>query len=147
MSAQKGERLQGWKEQSLATCYSEDAVWRPGLRGFAHYRDLGVEEATGGQIRAHVVKINGDAFNEHHTTGLHRHHCDFQFNYCLKGWIKFIYEGHEGEYVFKAGDTWLQPAGIVHNEIECSNDVEILEIYSPAIHETEAVDQMADAAD
>ena len=147
MGAQSQVRLEGWKKQSLSASYAKDAVWKDGLRGFAQYRDLGVEEATGGQFRAHIVRIKGEAFKEHHTTGLHRHHCDFQFNYCLKGWIKFIYEGQEGEFTFGAGDAWLQPAGIVHNEIECSDDVEVLEIYSPAVHETEALEQTSDVAD
>jgi uncharacterized protein YjlB len=40
----------------------------------------------------------------------------------------------------------LQPAGIVHNELECSNDVEILEIYSPAVHETRVIDTMPEPA-
>jgi hypothetical protein len=39
----------------------------------------------------------------------------------------------------------VQPAGIVHNELECSDDVEILEIYSPAVHETKAVGTMPEA--
>ena len=66
--------------------------------------------------------------------------------YVLKGWIKFVYEG-EGEHLFHAGDCVLQPAGIVHNELDCSDDLEVLEIYSPAIHQTVAVANMAAAAD
>ena len=147
MSATSDKRLDGWREQAFSASYIKDAVWTQGLRGFASYRDLGVEDATGGQFRAHIVRVKKAAFDEHHTTGLHRHHCDFQFNYCLKGWSKFVYEGQEGEFTFGAGDSWLQPAGIVHNEIECSDDVEILEIYAPAVHETEPVKTMAQVAD
>jgi uncharacterized protein YjlB len=33
----------------------------------------------------------------------------------------------------------VQPAGIVHNELDCSDDVEVLEIYSPAVHQTVVV--------
>jgi len=40
----------------------------------------------------------------------------------------------------------LQPAAIVHNELECSDDVEVLEIYSPAVHETRVVEKMPEAA-
>ncbi len=53
--------------------------------------------------------------------------------YVLKGWTH-------------AGDCVLQPAGIVHNELACSDDVEILEIYSPAVHQTMVVDAMPAAA-
>ena len=80
-----------------------------------------------------------------HTTGLHKHLCDFQMFYVLKGWIKFVYEG-EGEQTFHAGDCVLQPAGIVHNELNCSDDLEVLEIYAPAIHQTVAVDTLPAAA-
>jgi uncharacterized protein YjlB len=65
--------------------------------------------------------------------------------YVLKGWMRFVYEG-QGEQTFHAGDCVLQPAGIVHNELECSDDVEILEIYSPAVHETRVVGKMPEAA-
>ena len=58
--------------------------------------------------------------------------------------IRFVYEG-QGEHTFREGDCVLQPARIVHNELECSDDVEILEIYSPAVHETRVVDRMPEA--
>ena len=48
----------------------------------------------------------------------------------------------KGESHGRAGDGVLQPAGIVHNELECSDDLEVLEIYSPAMHQTVAVDTM-----
>jgi hypothetical protein len=34
----------------------------------------------------------------------------------------------------------------VHNELECSDDLEVLEIYSPAVHETVVVDALPAAA-
>ena len=67
---------------------------------------------------------------------------DFQFFYVVKGWIKFVYDGQEGEKPFSAGDCVLQPAAIRHNELACSDDLEVLEIYSPAIHETRSVDDV-----
>src|SRR6266498_5401624 len=71
--------------------------------------------------------------------GLHQHHCDFQMFYVLNGWIRFVYEG-QGEHTFHAGDCVLQPPSIVHNELDCSDDLEVLEIYSPAVHETARVE-------
>ena len=144
MSGRSVDRLKGWNKQSFCASYAKDAVWEDGLRGFFQYRDLGVLEATGGQFRAHVARVTKDSHGQLNTTGLHRHLCDFQFNYCLKGWIKFVYEGQEGEVTFRAGDSWLQPPEIVHNEIECSDDVELLEIHAPAALETEAVKRMPD---
>jgi len=135
-------------KQLFSANLAQDAVYKPGLRSFMEYRDLGIEQATHGQFRAHVIRINQAAGGVHdlHTTGLHQHLCDFQMFYVLKGWIKFVYEG-EGEQTFHAGDCVLQPAGIVHNELDCSDDLEVLEIYSPAIHKTVAVDNMPAAAD
>lgn len=135
------------QKQLFSANLAQDAVYKPGLRSFMEYRDLGIEHATHGQFRAHVIRIKQDAgVHDLHTTGLHQHLCDFQMFYILKGWIKFVYEG-EGERTFQAGDCVLQPAGIVHNELACSDDLEVLEIYSPAVHQTVAVDTMPAAAD
>ena len=134
-------------KQTFSVSRAQDAVYKTGLRSFMEYRDLGISEPTGGQFRAHVIRIKKDGPGAHdlHTTGLHQHLCDFQMFYVLKGWIRFVYEG-QGEHTFREGDCVLQPAAIVHNELECSDDVEVLEIYSPAVHETRVVDKMPEAA-
>ena len=136
------------EKQKFSANYAKDAVYETGLRDFMEYRDLGIADATHGQIRAHVIRVKQDRTGDQdlHTTGLHQHLCDFQMFYVLKGWIKFVYEGQEGEPTFRAGDCVLQPARIVHNELACSDDLEILEIYSPAVHETHAVDAMPEHA-
>jgi hypothetical protein len=33
----------------------------------------------------------------------------------------------------------------VHNELDCSDDVEVLEIYSPAVHQTVVVENTQEA--
>jgi len=133
-------------KQQFSVSRAEGAEYKTGLRSFMEYRDLGIANATHGQVRAHVIRIKKDAPGSHdlHTTGLHQHLCDFQMFYVLKGWIRFVYEG-QGEQIFREGDCVLQPAAIVHNELECSDDVEILEIYSPAVHETRVVEKMPEA--
>jgi mannose-6-phosphate isomerase-like protein (cupin superfamily) len=135
------------EKQLFSASLASDAVYETGLRSFMEYRDLGIERATHGQFRAHVIRVKKDFAGPHelHTTGLHQHHCDFQMFYVLNGWIKFVYE-NEGEHTFVKGDCVLQPPGIVHNELECSDDVEVLEIYSPAVHETAVVARMPEAA-
>jgi quercetin dioxygenase-like cupin family protein len=132
-------------KQLFSVSRAKDAVYTTGLRSFMEYRDLGIDRATHGRVRAHVIRVKSEAAGAHdlHTTGLHQHLCDFQMFYVLKGWIKFVYDG-QGEQTFHAGDCVLQPAGIVHNELDCSDDVEILEIYSPAVHPTVVVDAMPD---
>jgi hypothetical protein len=53
-----------------------DTPWRPdGLRDFFLYRDLGVAEATGGKVIAHLVKAN---MAPEKGTGWHRHEAEFQ---------------------------------------------------------------------
>jgi mannose-6-phosphate isomerase-like protein (cupin superfamily) len=133
--------------QRFSVSRAEGAEYKTGLRSFMEYRDLGIAEATHGQFRAHVIRIKKDGPGAHdlHTTGLHQHLCDFQMFYVLKGWIRFVYEGH-GEHTFRAGDCVLQPPAIVHNELECSDDVEVLEIYSPAVHETRVIERMPETA-
>jgi mannose-6-phosphate isomerase-like protein (cupin superfamily) len=134
-------------KQLFSASLAKDAVYKTGLRRFMEYRDLGVEQATHGQFRAHVIRIKKEAAGDHalHTTGLHQHLCEFQMFYVLRGWIKFVYEG-QGERTFQAGDCVVQPPGIVHNELDCSDDLEVLEVYSPAVHPTVVVDALPAAA-
>ena len=133
-------------KQLFSVSRAKDAAYKTGLRSFMEYRDLGIEQATHGQFRAHVIRIKKDSgAHDLHTTGLHQHLCDFQMFYVLKGWIKFSYEGR-GEHTFQAGDCVLQPPSIVHNELDCSDDLEVLEIYSPAVHQTLKVAEIREAA-
>ncbi|MBS38392.1 MAG: cupin [Thiotrichales bacterium] len=129
-------------EQKFSVSLAEEAEWKTGLRSFFEYRDLGIKEATGGAFKAHVIRHKSDCEDTLRATGRHVHSLEFQMIYVLKGWIKFVYEG-EGEYTFRPGDCCLQRAGIVHDEIECSDDVEVLEITSPAVYETHAVQPTA----
>ena len=126
-------------EFDFAVSLSKDAVYADGLRPFLEYRDLGIKHATGGKFRAHVLRVKkGSDHSGLHTTGLHQHRLDFQLIYILKGWIRFTYEGH-GEHTFGPGDCCLQPPGIVHNELDCSDDLELLEITAPGDYETVAM--------
>src|SRR5438309_8660891 len=86
-------------QQLFRASLAQYAGWKPGLRSFMEYRDLGVERATHGKFRAHVIRIKKDAAGNHalHTTGLHKHECDFQMFYVLRGWIRFVYRDH-GEH-------------------------------------------------
>ncbi len=134
---------------SFSANYAKDAPWAQGLRDFFEYRDLGIADASSGQFKAHVIRVkDGGDTSELHSTGLHRHELDFQMIYILKGWIKFVYHvaDEEGsvtteEHIFGPGDCCLQPPSIVHNELECSDDVELIEITSPAQYQTVALDK------
>jgi len=43
--------------QLFSANLAKHAVYKTGLRSFMEYRDLGIEQATHGQFRAHVVRI------------------------------------------------------------------------------------------
>ena len=135
------------EQTTFSTNYGQDAVWEDGLRDFFEYRDLGVVEATGGRVKAHILRVReGGDPSDLHTTGMHVHKLDFQMIYILKGWIKFIYEitekngkSRKEEHTFRPGDCCVQPPEIVHNELKCSDDLELLEITSPAEYKTAAI--------
>ena len=108
-----------------------------GLRAFFECRDLGIKEATAGQFSAHVIRARP---GEETPEEWHRHDLDFQMVYVLRGWVRFEYEGI-GEVLLRPGSCVHQPAGIQHREIEHSDDLEMLEITSPAEFVTEAAEE------
>ena len=124
-------------KQKFNVSYADKATFKNGLRDFLEYRDLGVSEASNGEYKAQVLRVKKDSHGDQdmHTTGFHRHMVSFQMYYVLKGCVKFIYD-KEGEFTFKKGDCVLAPACIKHNELSCSDDLEVLEILSPADHKT-----------
>ena len=120
---------------TFAVSHARDAVFDQGLRAFFAYRDLGMRQATGGRVVAHVVRaVPGGDFSSQ----LHLHRTSFQMVYVLKGWITFDYEG-QGEVRLEAGDCVHQPPGIRHRELGHSDDVELLEIVMPGDFTTELV--------
>lgn len=115
----------------------DSAFHRDGLRPFYEYRDLGIEVATSGRFHAQVIRPNPDTPGK---AGHHRHALDFQIVFVLKGWVVFDYEG-VGPVRLEAGDCVHQPPGIVHAELEHSDDLEMLEVTSPAAFETTAAER------
>lgn len=106
---------------------------RRGLRNYFEYRDLGIERATRGKVVAHVIRARpGKAPHGQ----WHRHLCDVQFVYVLKGWAVFEYEG-VGKVRMKAGTCFYQPPGIRHREIRHSRDLELIEVVAPADFRTQ----------
>ena len=103
-----------------------------GRRSFFTYRDLGVTEATQGAMRAQITEaVTGMT----EPTGWHYHVCKAQFVYILKGWVDLEFETGEQIRV-QAGESLFIPGGLRHNETRTSNDLELLEISTPAQMET-----------
>ncbi len=107
---------------------AETSPFVSGRREFFKYRDLGVTDATHGEMRAQVMSaITGMT----EPTGWHYHECEGQFVYTLKGWVDLEFETGEQIHMV-AGDSLFIPGGMRHNEISTSDDVEILEVSIPA---------------
>ncbi len=117
----------------FSVSHAKDAEWDRGLRAFFEYRDLGIKDSTAGKVIAHVIRaIPGvQAMPQRH-----HHVVEFQMVYVLKGWIKFDYEG-VGEVTLTPGTCVHQPPGIRHTELAHSDDLELIEIVSPAEFGTE----------
>ena len=117
----------------LTVSHARDATFERGLRAFFDYRDLGINQATGGKVVAHVIRaVPGSAF----VGQPHLHHTTFQLVYVLRGWIEFEYEG-QGVVRLEAGSSVYQPPGIRHREVAHSEDVEMLEVVMPGEFKTE----------
>lgn len=122
--------------QTFVVSHLEDSEFKPGgFRDHNVYRDLGVTAATGGRVKAHVVRAI-TASTPGKTGGRHKHLLDFQFVYLLKGWQTMRIAGVEGIVTMREGSSWIQPPGIAHEVIAFSADREALEVTMPAQYET-----------
>jgi mannose-6-phosphate isomerase-like protein (cupin superfamily) len=122
-------------KQRVAISHHRDEDFKAdGLRAYAHYRDLGIADASGGLARAHVIRLLGPC-NPEEVSKLHYHDVEFQMVYVLKGWVKSYIEG-VGETMMTAGSAWTQPPRIRHMILDYSDDVELLEVILPADFKT-----------
>jgi hypothetical protein len=122
------------KQRIAVSHHREEDFRADGLRAYAHYRDLGIKDATHGLAQAHVIRLLGPC-NPQEVSKLHYHDVEFQMVYVLKGWVKTYMEGH-GETTMQAGSCWTQPPKIRHMILDYSDDVELLEVILPADFKT-----------
>jgi quercetin dioxygenase-like cupin family protein len=108
-----------------------DPTWRIGRVGM-RYRDLLPGREGGRFIASHIVIPDGGPVPDY----VHYHHVRFQALYCAAGWARLVYEDQGPPFVFAAGDCVLQPPGIRHRVLESSPGLEVVEVTSPAEHET-----------
>ncbi len=120
--------------QSFVVSHHRDEDFDAGLRRYAKYRDLGINKATNGMVRAHVIRFVPPCRPEE-VSKRHFHDVDFQMVYVLKGWMKTEFAG-QGAMVMQAGSSWIQPPRIEHVVLDYSDDCEVLEIILPADFET-----------
>jgi mannose-6-phosphate isomerase-like protein (cupin superfamily) len=122
-------------KQRIAVSHHRDEDFKAdGLRAYAHYRDLGIKDATHGLAQAHVIRLLGPC-DPQEVSKLHYHDVEFQMVYVLKGWVKTYMEG-QGETMMSQGSCWTQPPRIRHMILDYSDDVELLEVILPADFKT-----------
>ena len=116
--------------QRFVASHHHASAFEPGLRRYAHYRDLGIAAATNGLARAHVIRMIPPC-DPAEVSKRHYHDVEFQMVYVLKGWIKGEYDG-AGIITMREGSCWLQPPRIKHTVLDYSDDCELLEVILPA---------------
>ena len=77
-------------EIKLTVAKKDEQPFVKGRRKFFRYRDLGVQAATGGKLRAQVMEAMTGMTEP---IGWHTHECEAQVMYMLKGWGELEFEG------------------------------------------------------
>jgi mannose-6-phosphate isomerase-like protein (cupin superfamily) len=118
-------------EAAFLTTRATAQSWVPGRAGM-QYRDL-IPGRLGGRFIASHIRIPGGGPVADY---VHHHKVRFQMIYCRRGWVRVVYEDQGSSFVMHAGDCVLQPPHIRHRVLESSPGLEVIEIASPAEHET-----------
>ncbi len=108
-------------------------AWRVGRAGM-EYRDLIPDRYGGRFIASHIRIAEGGPVADY----VHFHAIRFQLIYCYKGWVRLVYEDQGEPFVMQEGDCIVQPPRIRHRVLESSPGLEVIEVTTPAIHETYA---------
>ena len=119
-------------------CTSEDQlsnpssnVWVVGRAGML-YRNI-LSSRLGGLMSAeHIWIPKGGPVPDN----VHFHTIRFQLIYCYTGWVKLVYEDQGDAFILNAGDCVTQPPEIRHRVLECSDNLQVIEIGIPSTHMT-----------
>ncbi len=126
-----GVELPVLRESLVVTPLTSDASWIVGRAGM-RYRDLIPSRLGGVFIASHIHIPRGGPVPDY----VHYHRISFQMIYCKSGWVRVVYEDQGEPFVMQAGDCVLQPPEIRHRVLESSDNLEVIEVGSPAEHET-----------
>ena len=105
--------------------------WVAGRAGM-EYRDLIPGRLGGKVIASHIRLTKGGEVADY----VHYHKIGFQMIYCLAGRIRVVYEDQGDAFWLEPGDCVLQPPEIRHRVLEADAGSQVIEITSPALHET-----------
>jgi quercetin dioxygenase-like cupin family protein len=107
------------------------ARWSPGrLTGFES-RDLGIAAATRGLAGARVARRSGPTEDTPSS-----HDAELLFVFVLKGAVALAFEERATERL-ASGDSFVLPAKMSHALVDCSVDLELLELSFPAAFATQ----------
>lgn len=109
----------------------QDSDWVVGRAGM-QYRDLIPGRLGGRFIASHIRIEQGGPVPDY----VHFHEVRLQLIFCVAGWVKVVYEDQGPAFVMRPGDCVLQPPGIRHRVLECSDGLEVVEVGCPASHPT-----------
>lgn len=133
----------GWQEQpraEVAAAESREFLlrradsapgWATGRAGM-QYHDLIPGRIGGHLIASHIRIVEGGPVPDY----VHFHEVELQLIYCRRGWVRVVYEDQGPPFLLQPGDCVLQPPTIRHRVLESSAGLEVIEIGSPARHET-----------
>lgn len=123
--------LSGTGDGLVISRMSGGAAWGQGRAGML-YRDLIPDRLGGRFIASHIRISDGGPVPDY----VHFHKISFQMIFCRRGWVRVVYEDQGAPFVMHAGDCVLQPPEIRHRVLESSAGLEVVEIGTPAEHET-----------
>lgn len=117
--------------QEFVITRASTGAWAAGRAGM-QYRDLIPGRLGGAFIASHIRIATGGPVNDY----VHHHRVRFQMIFVRRGWVRVVYEDQGAPFAMHEGDCVLQPPGIRHRVLESSDGLEVIEIGSPAEHET-----------
>ena len=112
---------------------ADAAEFHIGRAGMA-YRDLVPDRLGGALIASHIRIAEPGPVPDY----VHFHKVRFQMIYCARGWVRVVYEDQGEPFVMRAGDCVLQPPTIRHRVLDSGDQLEVIELGVPAIHDTYA---------
>lgn len=131
LEAQAAAQPETARDAFIISRLPTDEAWHEGRAGM-QYRDLIPSRLGGRFIASHIRIPDGGPVADY----VHYHKIHFQMIYCKAGWVRVVYEAQGPPFVLEAGDCVLQPPEIRHRVLEASPGLEVIEVSSPAIHET-----------
>lgn len=123
--------IAAWSEAPKLVVTTAAAEWIDGRAGM-RYLDL-IPGRCGGRVIASRIRIErGGPVPDY----VHHHDVAAQLIYCRAGWVRVVYEDQGPPFVMVPGDCVVQPKGICHRVLECSDGMEVIEVSAPAEHVT-----------